>query len=397
MKPSDLTALPPSGGGSLSARSRGRGRPASHLLGVSYGERTRPSPPPPALDEADLYEEENEDDEDDVELDECNVFVKFLPPEVTDTGLRALFARCGDIVSCRVMLDPVTRHSLGYGFVRFTRSEDAAEAIREVSGQPCGAKRLLVKLSQASSRGNAAPSDNLYLKPLPRDLDEDLLRALFAQYGEVLAVRILRQRRVGGHLAEAAGIGFVRFSTVDHAVKARSEMNGYKFSDEAEPLVVKFAEARDQRHVRRAKLRSNQTRALMREHPEAVEAHTLPRGPPTPPPLAPTSALAPPFVPRGELMVAAYPLSAELHLSGLPPLAPESLLATLCAPFGPLLSVQSPTPHLPRARIRFARVQDASRAQQALNGAFLGEAHLSALLVPDPPVLPAAPTSSEAH
>lgn len=51
----------------------------------------------------------------DVGVDEENVFVKYLPPEVTDSGLYALFAPHGDIVSCRVMRDPRTAHSLGYG------------------------------------------------------------------------------------------------------------------------------------------------------------------------------------------------------------------------------------------------------------------------------------------
>ena len=50
--------------------------------------------------------------------DECNVFVKYLPSEVTDSGLYALFSPHGDIVSCKVMLDTNTGHSLGYGCVK---------------------------------------------------------------------------------------------------------------------------------------------------------------------------------------------------------------------------------------------------------------------------------------
>lgn len=50
-------------------------------------------------------------------LDKCNVFVKFLPTEVTDTGLYTMFSKFGEITSYKVMVDPYTGSSLGYGYV----------------------------------------------------------------------------------------------------------------------------------------------------------------------------------------------------------------------------------------------------------------------------------------
>lgn len=49
-------------------------------------------------------------------LDRCNVFVKYLPPDMRDEGLYELFAGCGRIGSCKVMLDHKTHSSLGYGY-----------------------------------------------------------------------------------------------------------------------------------------------------------------------------------------------------------------------------------------------------------------------------------------
>lgn len=49
-------------------------------------------------------------------LDKCNVFIKFLPVEVTDTGLYAMFSKFGEITSYKVMVDPITGCSLGYGY-----------------------------------------------------------------------------------------------------------------------------------------------------------------------------------------------------------------------------------------------------------------------------------------
>lgn len=48
-------------------------------------------------------------------LDQTNVFVKYLPAELDDDGLRDLFAAYGEIVSSKVMVDHQTKTSLGYG------------------------------------------------------------------------------------------------------------------------------------------------------------------------------------------------------------------------------------------------------------------------------------------
>lgn len=75
----------------------------------------------PALDAAETQDDIGQEGEsprgegDDV--DEHNVFIKFLPTTLTDSGLYALFSQFGDIRSCRVMVDPITGNSLGYGFV----------------------------------------------------------------------------------------------------------------------------------------------------------------------------------------------------------------------------------------------------------------------------------------
>jgi len=63
------------------------------------------------------HDPDNQYDQDNpaLEKDTSNVFIKYLPPELTDTGLYTLFAAFGEIESCKVMVDPITGHSLGYG------------------------------------------------------------------------------------------------------------------------------------------------------------------------------------------------------------------------------------------------------------------------------------------
>ena len=45
------------------------------------------------------------------------MFVKYLPPGVDDQCLHDLFSPHGTIVSARVMVDPHSWKSLGYGYV----------------------------------------------------------------------------------------------------------------------------------------------------------------------------------------------------------------------------------------------------------------------------------------
>ena len=49
------------------------------------------------------------------DVDVCNVFVKYLPHHFGELQLRELFAPYGTILSVKVMVDPRTGSSLGYG------------------------------------------------------------------------------------------------------------------------------------------------------------------------------------------------------------------------------------------------------------------------------------------
>lgn len=48
-------------------------------------------------------------------LDDCNVFVKYLPPELSDRDFYKMFKCFGTIISSKIMVDQATGKSLGYG------------------------------------------------------------------------------------------------------------------------------------------------------------------------------------------------------------------------------------------------------------------------------------------
>ncbi|SCV74290.1 BQ2448_6722 [Microbotryum intermedium] len=83
-------------------------------------------------------------------VDPCNLFIKNLDQATTTEKLHALFQSFGTIVSARVMEEPVTKASKEFGFVSFTRAEDAAAALAGMNGYklPESNKQIIVRLHE---------------------------------------------------------------------------------------------------------------------------------------------------------------------------------------------------------------------------------------------------------
>lgn len=194
-------------------------------------------------------------------LDKCNVFIKFLPVEVTDTGLYAMFSKFGEITSYKVMVDPITGCSLGYGFCRYKTPEEAERAIKCMSGTVIGNKTLLCKLSHGISKNNSLPNNNLYIKPLlPTTTEKDLID-IFSKYGKIVDCKVMLDRNTG----LSRQIGFVRFETIEDATKALTATNGLQLDENFPPIVVKYAENESHKISRKAKRFANQSAAAARK------------------------------------------------------------------------------------------------------------------------------------
>jgi len=63
------------------------------------------------------------------EVSGTRVYVGNLPESVTSQILRSAFLEIGDVLAAKVILDPYTGKSRGFGFVEMKTSEMAAEAI----------------------------------------------------------------------------------------------------------------------------------------------------------------------------------------------------------------------------------------------------------------------------
>ncbi|KAI5642620.1 RNA recognition motif domain-containing protein [Phthorimaea operculella] len=169
---------------------------------------------------------------------------------MTEKDLYAMFMTIGPIESCRVMKDFKTGYSYGFGFVNFTREEDAQRAIETFNGYQLRNKRL--KVSYARPSGEDIKDTNLYVTNLPRAITEDQLETIFGKYGRIVQKHILRDKSNGTPRGVAfvrdksngtpRGVAFVRFDKREEAQEAIAALNNVIPEGGTEPLSVKVAE-----------------------------------------------------------------------------------------------------------------------------------------------------------
>jgi polyadenylate-binding protein len=77
-----------------------------------------------------------------------NLFIKNLADDINDERLAAEFSKFGKIQSHKVMRDPKTDRSRGFGFVCFTTKDEATNAVHGMNQQILAGKPLYVAVAQ---------------------------------------------------------------------------------------------------------------------------------------------------------------------------------------------------------------------------------------------------------
>ncbi|XP_020574257.1 oligouridylate-binding protein 1-like [Phalaenopsis equestris] len=181
-----------------------------------------------------------------------NIFVGDLSPEVTDAALYACFSVYSTISDARVMWDPKTGRSRGFGFVSFRNQQDAQSAINDLTGKWLSNRQIRcnwatkgagtsedkqfldsksgVEMTNGStvedgldSAKEEAPENNpqyttVYVGNLSPEVTQVDLHRLFHALGagQIEEVRIQREK----------GFGFVRYGTHSEAALAIQMSNG---------------------------------------------------------------------------------------------------------------------------------------------------------------------------
>lgn len=162
-----------------------------------------------------------------------SVFVGDLAPEVTDYVLQEHFRQFFPSVrSAKVITDPLTGRSKGYGFVRFGNEQERDRGLTEMNGHYISNRPIRVSLATAKKSPVVAVPPTVTNAPHPSDFDptnttlfiggltvgvtEDDLREIFSRFGETVYVKI----------PQGKGCGFVQFVQRANAETALASMNG---------------------------------------------------------------------------------------------------------------------------------------------------------------------------
>jgi RNA recognition motif-containing protein len=158
--------------------------------------------------------------------------------------------------SAKIMTDPITGMSRGYGFVRFSNEEEQQRSLTEMQGVYCGNRPMRISTATPKNKGGpgpqamqmhggpagpmnmysmGAPPMGYYGSPQPMNqftdpnnttvfvgglsgyVTEDELRSFFQGFGEITYVKI----------PPGKGCGFVQFVQRHAAEMAINQMQGY--------------------------------------------------------------------------------------------------------------------------------------------------------------------------
>lgn len=166
-----------------------------------------------------------------------SLYVGDLAPDVPESFLYETFNNVGQVASIRICRDANTRRSLGYAYVNFHRLKDAERALdtmnfREIYGRPC---RIMWVQHDPGLRKSGV--GNVFIKNLPKSVDNQQLCDTFSQWGSILSCKVATDKR-----GSSLGYGFVHYSDKETAEKVIRLYDGKALPDtDGKSFIVSIA------------------------------------------------------------------------------------------------------------------------------------------------------------
>jgi nucleolysin TIA-1/TIAR len=158
------------------------------------------------------------------------LFVGDLSGDVNDKTLQTAFAPFGDVKDARVMIDPNTGRSRGFGFISYRTKQEAETALGQMNGEWLGSRAVRVNWANQKNQSTPTPAEvfeqgtesntSVYVGNLPSQVTEDSLRQLFSEFSQSIEqIRIYK------------GFAFVHFNTHQQAKQALTTVSGRTLMD----------------------------------------------------------------------------------------------------------------------------------------------------------------------
>ncbi|CAO3646486.1 unnamed protein product [Mucor hiemalis] len=154
-----------------------------------------------------------------------SVFVGDLGSDVNDNALMAAFqSRYGSVRSAKVMINPITGYSRGFGFIRFFDEGEQQRSLEEMQGVYIGSRPVRVSVARPRAKFDVGLNPHVpeseittvFVGGLNNTITEEELRAYFGVHGDILAVKIIPNKN----------IAFIQYEYRSSAEQAIAELNG---------------------------------------------------------------------------------------------------------------------------------------------------------------------------
>lgn len=150
-----------------------------------------------------------------VKVESERVYFGNLSFDTTTSEMRALFEEHGVVLNLYVNEDFATKASRGYGFAQMPK-EDAQKAIEALNGTEVDGR--IIKVCVAAEKIEKL---RIYVGSLSFDTDEETVRSVFGEYGEVFSVILPKDSQSGG----SRGFAILTMPT-EEGKRAMEELNG---------------------------------------------------------------------------------------------------------------------------------------------------------------------------
>ncbi|XP_055386068.1 ELAV-like protein 1-A [Condylostylus longicornis] len=168
------------------------------------------------------------------------IYVYNLPLKTCEDNLWKLFGQFGAVKNVSIMQDHVKNMPKGYAFVTMKNLNEAQNAIKAINGFTMDGRVLTVSFKgrrpeepenanpYKAGQGEAYYADRsstipIYVNNLPSDVEEQTIWKLFAQFGAVKDVNLVKDLAT----MKCKGYGFVMMKDMEEATVAINTLNGF--------------------------------------------------------------------------------------------------------------------------------------------------------------------------
>lgn len=172
----------------------------------------------------------------------ANLFVGNLSWNVDEDWLSREFEEYGELAGVRIITDRDSGRSKGFGYVEFTKVEDAAKALEGKTGAEVDGRGLRIDFSEGRQNKDAngtpqqrsndrakqygdvpkPPAATLFVGNISFDADESTLTEVFSEHGGIKGIRLPTDRDTGN----PKGFGYIEFNSVEEATSAYEALQG---------------------------------------------------------------------------------------------------------------------------------------------------------------------------